>query len=268
MKPMSSFPVFKVIAIGVFLFLPAPILVVVLSSFAKTGYLTFPPKGVSLRWYEEFLASDAWLMALGISAVIAVFVAILTTALSFLAAFAATRREFRGKTLLNFVILSPLLFPHAAIAVALLGVLSWWSLSGSYAGIAIAHAILCIPFAYRPILNSMQGFDLAYEEAGMMLGATPMQVFRKVTLPILRPGITTALIFSFIISFDEATVTVFLLGPDVITLPTRIFSEIQESGSPVVAAISSALVILSILIVYALKRLVGLEFFVSSRSGT
>jgi putative spermidine/putrescine transport system permease protein len=268
LNPFSSFALFKTIALGVFLFLPAPIFIVVLSSFAKTGYLTFPPKGLSLRWYEEFLASDAWLTALAISTVIAVFVAILTTTLSFLAAFAAIRREFRGKALLNIMILSPLLFPHAAIAVALLGVLSWWSLSGSYVGIAVAHAILCVPFAYQPILNSMRGFDLAYEEAGMMLGATPIQVFRKVTLPVLRPGITTALIFSFIISFDEATVTVFLLGPDVVTLPTRIFSEIQESGSPVVAAISSFLVVLSIIIVYLLKRMVGLEFFVSSRGRT
>lgn len=265
MKPMPKFPLFKTIACGVFLFLPAPILVVVLSSFAKTGYLTFPPKGLSLRWYEEFLASGAWLQALAISTFIAIFVALLTTLASFMAAFAATRRDFRGKGALNLLILSPLLFPHAAIAVALLGVLSWWSLSGSYIGIALAHAILCIPFAYRPILNSMQGFDMAYEEVGMMLGATPLQVFSRITLPLLRPGITTALIFSFIISFDEATVTVFLLGPDVITLPTRIFTHIQESGSPVVAAISSFLVVLSIFIVYLLKRLVGLELFISSR---
>ncbi|HEY0296681.1 MAG TPA: ABC transporter permease [Bordetella sp.] len=254
----------RVLLVLIFAFLPAPIVVVVLSSFSPTGYLTFPPKGISLRWYEEFLSSGDWLHALAISAVLAVAVAVVTTALGFMAGLATSRVKFPGRGAFGLLMLSPLLFPHAAIAVALLGILSWRNAVGTYQGIFLAHAILCMPFAYRPLLNSMRKLDLAMEEAAMMLGATPSQIFRLVTLPLLKPGLVTALLFSFIISFDEVTVTAFLLGPHVTTLPTRIFSFVQESASPVIAAISTFLVIFTLLIVVLLDRLVGIELFVET----
>lgn len=251
----------RILVVLIFLFLPAPILIVIASSFSESGYLSFPPGALSLRWYEEFFASSTWLQALWISALIAIAVALLTTLLSFLAGLAATRIKFLGRNFFNFLMLSPLLFPHAAIGVALIGILAKADALGTYAGILLAHAILCVPFAYRPMVNSMMKLDHALEEAAMMLGARPMEVFRKITIPLLKPGFITALLFSFIISFDEVTVTVFLLGPDTITLPTRIFIHIQESGSPVIAAISTFLVAITILIVVFLERVVGLEFF-------
>lgn len=248
--------------LAVFLFLPAPIVIVIISSFSRTGYLQFPPQDLSFRWYEEFLSSEVWLRALGVSFVLAVVVALATTILSFLAALAVTRLKFKGKSAFDVLMLSPLLFPHAAIGVALLGLLAAFGWIGHYAGLLLAHAILCMPFAYRPILNSMRKLDLSVEEAAMSLGAPPRYVFRTVTLPMLRPGLITALLFSFIISFDEVTVTIFLIGPDVVTLPSRIFTHIQESASPVIAAISSFLVGITVLLVIALQRFIGLELFV------
>ncbi|ANY18397.1 ABC transporter permease [Bordetella pseudohinzii] len=253
------------LAVGlVFAFLPAPIIIVVLSSFSPTGYLTFPPQGFSLRWYSEFLSSGAWLYALGVSALLAIIVALFTTLLSLMAGLATTRLRIKGQAAFGLLMLSPLLFPHAAIAVALLGVASFADAVGTYGAIFLAHAVLCMPFAYRPLLTSMRKLDLAMEEAAMMLGARPWQVFSMVTLPMLRPGIVTALLFSFIISFDEVTVTVFLLGPKVTTLPTQIFSHIQESASPVIAAISAFLVLLTLGIVALLNKLVGLELFIET----
>lgn len=249
---------------AVFLFLPAPILIVVASSFSRTGYLQFPPQALSWRWYAEFLGSEVWLRALAVSFVLALVVALVTTILSFGAALAVTRRRFRGRGAFDLLLLSPLLFPHAAIGVALLSLLAAWGLIGRYGGILLAHAILCLPFAYRPILNSMRKLDPSLEEAAMSLGGTPLHVFRTVTLPLLRPGLVTALLFSFIISFDEVTVTIFLIGPEVVTLPTRIFAHIQESASPVVAAISSFLVAVTVVLVLALQRFVGLELFVEA----
>ncbi len=249
---------------AVLVFLPAPILIVMASSVSRTGYLQFPPQGVSLRWYGEFLTDEVWLKALAVSVVIAVVTAIATTAISFLAALATTRRRFRGRAAFDLLMLSPLLFPHAAIGVALLSLLAGLGWIGRYPGILLAHAILCVPFAYRPIVNAMQKLDLAMEEAAMSLGATPLHVFRTVTLPLLRPGIVTALLFSFIISFDEVTVTIFLIGPDVVTLPTRVFAHIQESASPVVAAISGFLVVVTVMLVVLLQRFVGLELFVDA----
>jgi putative spermidine/putrescine transport system permease protein len=252
----------RILVTLVFIFLPAPILIVVLSSFSKTGYLTFPPSEFSLRWYAEFLHSKEWMTAMAISAVLALGVALLTTALSFMAGLAAVRLKFIGKGGFGLLILSPLLFPHAAIAIALLGTLSAHNANGTYLGIFISHAILCMPFAYRPLLNSIRKLDPAIEEAAMSLGARPAQVFWQIMIPLLKPGLITALLFSFIISFDEVTVTVFLLGPEVTTLPTKIFAHIQESASPVIAAISSFLVLITLTLVLVLDRLVGLELFV------
>ena len=249
---------------AVLLFLPAPIVIVVASSFSRTGYLQFPPQALSLRWYTQFLTDETWIRALGVSFAIALVVALLTTAISFLAALATTRRRFRGRDGFELLLLSPLLFPHAAIGVALLSLLSALGWIGRYPGILLAHIILCVPFAYRPIVNSLHKLDLALEEAAMTLGARPAYVFRTITLPLLRPGLVTALLFSFIISFDEVTVTIFLIGPEVITLPTRIFAHIQESASPVVAAISTFLVLVTIVLVVLLQRLVGLELFVEA----
>ena len=251
---------------AVLIFLPAPIVIVVASSFSRSGYLQFPPQSLSLRWYAQFLTDETWLRALAVSVAVAVIVAILTTLVSFLAALATTRRRFAGRGAFEVLLLSPLLFPHAAIGVALLSLLSSLGWIGRYPGILLAHVILCVPFAYRPIVNSMRKLDLALEEAAMSLGAPPVHVFRTVTLPLLRPGLVTALLFSFIISFDEVTVTIFLIGPEVITLPTRIFAHIQESASPVVAAISSVLVLVTIGLVVLLQRFVGLDLFVESET--
>ncbi|TCT02240.1 ABC transporter permease [Aquabacter spiritensis] len=248
----------------IFAFLPAPILVVIVSSFSRSGYLRFPPTEFSLRWYGEFLSSPIWLKALGTSTVLAVGVALATTAVAFLAAFATSRLRFPGKGSLELLLLSPLLFPHAAIGVALLGVVAALGWIGTFQAVALAHVILCIPFAYRPILNSMRKMDLALEEAAMSLGAEPAYVFRHVTLPLLRPGLVTALLFSFIISFDEVTVTLFLIGPSVSTLPTQVFAHILESADPVIAAISSFLVLVTVVLVALLDRFVGLELFVEA----
>lgn len=247
-----------------FIFLPLPILVVVISSFSRTGYLQFPPRELSWRWYAEFLGSDAWLRALGASTILALLAATAVTALATLAVLARTRMRVPGAGAFDTLMLSPLLLPHAAIGVALLTVLTALGWVGAYPGLLLAHAILCLPFAYRPLLNAARRIDLSLEEAAMNLGAEPWTVFRTVTLPLLRPGMVAAFLFSFIISFDEVGVTLFLVGPNVTTLPVRVFTEIQESGSPVVAAVSTCLVAVTVALFLLVDRLVGLRLFVSA----
>ncbi len=259
--------VYRAWLVAGFVFLPLPIVVVVLSSFSRTGYLQFPPRGMSLRWYGEFLTSGAWLHALGVSALLALAAAVVVTALALLAVLARTRLRVPGAGLFDLLMLSPLLLPHAAIGLALLTVLGALGWVGAYPGLLLAHAILCVPFAYRPLLNAARRMDLSMEEAAMNLGAEPWFVFRAVTLPLLRPGIVAAFLFSFIISFDEVSVTLFLVGPDVTTLPVRVFTEIQESGSPVVAAISSFLVAVTIVLFVVVDRVVGLRLFVGAEAG-
>lgn len=252
----------RTVAVAVLLFLPAPIVIVVLASFSANGYLTVPPQPVTLRWYAEFLSSASWLSVLGTSALLALLAAIGSTAAALLAALAVHRRGFRGQHLFESAMLAPLVFPHAAIGVIMIAMLNDFGWLGTFAGLLLSHLILTIPYAYRPIVNGLRAIDADTEEAAMSLGARPLAVFLRVTLPALRPGLVTALLFSGILSFDEVTVTLFLIGPDVMTAPIKVFTELLESASPVVTAVSAGLVLFTVLMVLAVERLVGLRVFV------
>jgi putative spermidine/putrescine transport system permease protein len=244
-----------------FAFLPLPIVIVALSSVTETGYFTIPLEALSLRWYVEFFTDPHWIGLLLISAGIAIIVALISTILALMAALVLARHSFTGSSTYETLIMLPLVFPNAALGVAFLGLLALLGVGGTYIGIVLAHCIITLPFAYRPILNALRKLDPALQEASMILGATPAKTLWSVTLPLLRPGLITAFLFCFIVSFDEATITVFLIAPDVTTLPVRILTEIQESASPVIAAIATFLIVFTLILVFVLERTIGLELF-------
>lgn len=264
MKPGQA--VLTAFAVAAFAFILAPILVVVLASVTPRGYLEFPPQGLSLRWYAEVLTSWAWGRAFLVSVALATVAATATTFVCFLAALVTTRRKVPGKNLLEFLIQLPLLLPHAALAMALFSLILILGLRGSFPGLAVAHLILVMPFVYAPIVNGLRQHDLSIEEAAATLGADPITVFRKITLPMIRPALVSAFLFSFIVSFDEVTVSVFLIGVDITTLPVKILSDIQASASPAIAAVSTLLMGLTLAMVYIINRLVGIRLFVENRA--
>jgi putative spermidine/putrescine transport system permease protein len=246
------------------LILPAPLFIVAAISVSPDRYLAFPPTGVSLVWYLQFLASAQWMKALAISALLASVAAVISTAAATGAALALDRAHPRLRGIAETLILLPLIFPHAAIGVAMLGLLATTVyLKGTYLGIALVHVMLCGPFAYRPVVAALQKLDRSLAEAAMNLGADTAFTLTRVILPLLRPGIVTALLFTFIFSFDEATVTLFLAGPGVTTLPLEIFSHLEQNADPVVAAISTLLMLFTFSLVVVLQRTVGLQMFVS-----
>lgn len=245
---------------------PAPLFIIAAVSVTPDRFLAFPPTGFSLAWYERFLASADWMRAFGVSAAIAACAAIVSTAAATAAALALDGLGARKRGISETLILSPLIFPHAAIGVAMLGFLLALKLNGTAIGILLVHVILCVPFAYRPISVSLQKIEPSLIEAAMSLGHDSGQTFRRVTLPLLRPGIVTALLFTFIISFDEVTVTLFLISPDITTLPVKIYGHIRDSADPVVAAISTVLVLITLSLVLVLERTVGLQLFVNPES--
>ncbi|GGI27632.1 MULTISPECIES: ABC transporter permease [Bradyrhizobium] len=257
----------RIVAVLVLAFLLAPIVVVVLSSFFESGFIEVPLSQPSLKWYSQFFSSDEWILTAADSVVIAFVVAVASTALALTTALVTARRHFWGRASFEFMILVPLVLPHAAMGVVMLTVIGSLGWNGTYSGIVLAHTILALPFAYRPILNNMRSLEKDVEEAAMNLGATPVVMFFKVILPLMRPGIVTALIFSFIISFDESTVTLFLIGPDATTLPVKIFAAIQEDASPIISAISTMLIGATVFVLIAVQRLVGLEAFAEAEGG-
>jgi putative spermidine/putrescine transport system permease protein len=257
----TALPV-RALAILLLILLPAPLVVVVGSSFSPLAVLGFPPPGFSLRWYAEFLSSPQWLVAFGVSTAIALASAALTTVAALGAALALQGVSPRLRSIAETAILAPLLFPHAALGIGFLGWLILAHLNGTAWGILIAHLILCAPFAYRPIAVSLAQIDRSLPEAAAILGAEAGQTFRRVTLPLLRPGISASLLFAFIISFDEVTVTMFLVGPELTTLPVNIYARLNDSADPVVAAISSILIMLTAGLVLLIDRIAGLRIFI------
>lgn len=246
----------------VLLFLPAPLIFVVWVSFSGDNYLIVPPSEYSLRWYVEFIGSAKWLNSLGISTLLAVVVAVATTAISLFAALAVEKVNRASRATFELLVLLPLIFPHAAMAIALRAVNMDLQINATFIGVTIAHVILCGPFSYRPIAVNLRKLDPALREAAMSLGAGPVYTLRKVVLPHLRPGIVTSLWFSFIISFDEVNVTMFLVGTQFSTLPVQIYSHLADSADPVVASISTFLIFVTVALVILLQRTVGLQIFV------
>jgi len=244
-------------------FLALPLVVVAVSSFSSAGYMQFPPSAFSLRWYAAFLSDAHWIGPLIASALLATLSAAVVCLFALAAALARCRLPLPAGAFFDLLMLSPLFVPHAAAALGLWIILVSLGWLGTWSGLALTHAIVCFPFAYRPIYSAVSGLDIAMEEAALSLGAAPGKVLFSVTLPLLRPGLAAAFLFSFIISFDEVSVTMFLVGPDVTTLPVKVFTEIQENGSPVVAAISSFLMATTAIAVLILDRYVGVGFFVS-----
>lgn len=252
----------RVLATLVLIFLPAPLIIVIGASFSPRAVLAFPPPGLSLRWYQTVLADHEWIMAFAASAGIALVAAIATTIAALGAALALERSSARVRSAAETLILAPLLFPHAALGIAFLSWLVALQANGTMIGVLVSHVVLCAPFAYRPIAVSLHQIDRSVSEASLILGASPFQTITKILIPMLRPGLSAALLFSFIISFDEVTVTMFLTGPDFSTLPVKIYGHLADSADPVVAAISTILIAITGGLIILVDRVVGLGIFV------
>ena len=239
----------RLLGIALLLTLPAPIVIVAGASFNGGGYIQFPPDSYSLRWYVETFTDPRWPQAFAVSLGIAAATAVIISAVNFMAAYYVVRY-------------APLFFPHAAMGVAMVSMVGQFGLLGTAPGIILAHLVITLPFSYRPIHIAMRGIDPDLIRAANVMGASEWQALKDVVLPLCRSGILTSLLFAGIISFDEVTVTMFLIGPNITTLPVQIFSFVQDSASPVLAAISTISVLVTFIAVLVLDRYAGLTFFV------
>lgn len=247
---------------AIVLFFLTPLLVIVVVSFTPGSFFRFPPGGLSLRWYADVLTDTDWLWTFLVSAVIAAVVAVVTSLASAMAVIALHgRRSRRLRRLVGIAAGLPLLLPHVSIGIAFFAMAAQLGLPASYLMIAVAHGVLAVPFAYRPILSSFDSLDAALFDAAAILGARPGFSFWHVQLPSLRPGMLVAAIFTFVASFDETTVTMFLVGPGVTTLPVRVLNELQENASPAVAAVSTVMIVITIASLGLIERVSGLTVF-------
>nr|WP_312973143.1 ABC transporter permease [Pseudomonas sp.] len=241
----------------VLLFLVLPILVIVPLSFNSGTFLIYPMQGFSMRWYEDFFGSAGWMRALKNSMIIAPAATILAMILGTLAAIGLTRSDFRGKALVMSLLISPMVVPVVIVGVASYLFFAPLGLANGYLSLIVVHAVLGVPFVIITVSATLQGFNYNLVRAAASLGASPITAFRRVTLPLIAPGVISGALFAFATSFDEVVVTLFLAGPEQVTLPRQMFSGIRENLSPTIAAAATLLIGFSILLLLTLEWLRG-----------
>ena len=267
---------YKAICAAIFIFLIAPILIVIPLSFNAEPYFTFTekmlsfdPEGYSLRWYDmlltfgmqapdaprdwswwrDVLANAIWFDVAWNSIIIGFFSTILATGLGTLAALGLSRSEMPWRRSIMAVLISPMIVPIIITATGLFFFYSKieiqkWGVP--YLGIILAHATLGIPFVIITVTATLSGFDHSLSRAAASLGANPRTTFFKVIMPLILPGVVSGALFAFVTSFDEVVMVLFIAGHDEQTIPRQMWNGIREQISPAILAVATILVVVSI----------------------
>ncbi|MGB0467332.1 MAG: ABC transporter permease [Pontibacterium sp.] len=239
----------------ILLFLLLPILVIIPLSFSADSFLSYPLPGYSMRWYEEVLNSPAWNAAIKNSMIVGICSTLLATVLGTLAAMGMTLSDFRGKSIVMAVMISPMVVPLIISALGLYFFFARVGLNATYTGLILAHTALGAPFVIITVTATLKGFDTNLMRAGASLGAHPSQVFFKIVLPLILPGVISGALFCFATSFDEVVVALFTAGPEQRTLPRQMFDGIRENITPAITAVATLLTLFSLALLSVLEWL-------------
>ena len=240
-------------------FVLAPIVIVCAVAFTPEGFLSFPTRGLSLRWFRTILDYPEFIRAFRDSVWLAALSSTLAIGLAVPAALGIVRHRFPGREAMTALFMSPLMVPHVVLGIAFLRFFSQIGLNGTFLGLVLSHIIVILPFALRLVLAASYGMDRRIEHAAVSLGASAPTVFRRVTLPLILPGVVSGWMLAFINSFDEVTMTVFIASPSTTTLPVRMFLYIQDNIDPLVTSVSACLIAMTIVVMIVLDRLYGLD---------
>lgn len=234
-----------VLACLVYAYLVVPSLVVMPISLSEAGEFTLDKARLSLNLFRQFFGSEAWLAALWNSLQVATAASILATLIGIPAAYAFARGRFFGRSTVQMLVISPMFVPVIVIALGLYFLAAATGQQGRFSTLVLAHAMYGLPFVVMLVLSGMTQVDPALEKAAMLMGASPARVFLQVVLPQLKIPIFAGFLFAFLASFDEVVIAWFLNGPTTITLPVKMYSSIMWENTPVIAAVSTMLTLLS-----------------------
>lgn len=225
-------------------FLALPTFFVIPVSFTTSTFLDFPPRGFTLRWYGEFLQSNAWMSASLRSIYIALIVAVVAMLLGGAAAFVLGREQFAGKKLLMALVLSPLILPRMVIAVALFYLLARIHVAGTDLALVIGHTVIAFPYVVITVMVGLQTYNRQFDRAAAILGANAGRTLIHVTLPLIKGSIIAAGIFAFMTSFDDLNIALFLTGGEQNTLPKQMWSAMVLQATPILGVASTLLLLL------------------------
>jgi spermidine/putrescine transport system permease protein len=246
MKIISGWSLIRFYTILVYVFMFAPIIAVIILSFNPEQFGSFPMKGFSFKWYIKLAQNKPILLAFRNSLVLGSLTAVLVTAIGIPAAMAFIRYDFPGKNTLNTLLLTPIMIPEVILGVALLLFIRWLQQPKSFLLLLIGHVVITLPYVLLVVQARLVGIKREYEEAALSLGASPLQTFKEITLPLLTPAILAGMLFSFTISFDDVTATLFWATARMQTVPVKIFGMLRNSVSPEINALGTVMIVLTI----------------------
>ena len=248
----------------VFFFLIAPLFVILPLSFNAEQYIHFSekmlaldPEGFSLRWYEDMIygTKNPWGLATKNSLIIAFFATIGSTLLGTVAALGLSSRHMPYKAAFMALLISPMIVPLIISGTAIFFFMAKVGLAATHTGIIIAHIILGTPFVVITVTATLTGFDHSVTSAAASLGSNPVNTFRKITLPLIMPGVISGALFAFVTSFDEVIVVLFLAGLENTTIPIQMWVGLREQLSPTILAVATCLIVMSTLILVSAELL-------------
>ena len=253
---------FIAICAAVFLFLIAPLIVIIPLSFNSLPYFTFTEEmlalereAFSMRWYEDFWSREIWRRSIVNSLFIAVCSTVLATALGTVAALGLSRPHMPFRAFIMGLLISPVIVPLVITAAGIFFFYARIGLTGTYLGIILAHTALGTPFVVITVTATLIGFDHSMTRAAAMCGADPMRVFLKVVMPLILPGVIAGALFAFVTSFDEVVVVLFVASVEQQTIPRQMWAGIREEISPTILAVATLLIVFSVAVMTTIELL-------------
>lgn len=248
-----------VISILVFAFLFIPLIIIAVTAFGSESTITFPIHGFSLQWFVNVFESESFMSSLALSGEIALLATLLALLVGVPAAYSLARYSVIGKKFLKSFFLSPTIIPGIVVGYALYQYVVLTLNFPVFESLLLGHFLVVLPYVIRIVGSSLDQFDFAIEEAALSLGCQKGQAFFKVVLPNITSGISAAFMLSFINSFNNIPVSMFLTGPGVTTLPTTLMNYIEYNYDPTVSAVSVLLMVATIVIMFIVEKTLGIS---------
>lgn len=240
-------------------FILIPVVVIFISSFSELRYISFPPQGFTFAWYIQAIQRHEFLESFQFSLGIAALTTVSSLVIGTLTCFAMRFLPVRARAIAFSVVLSPLVLPGVVLGISLLQYFSLAGMGVSLKTLVIGHTVIAIPYVVRMVSDSLSSLPRNLEWAATSLGASPIETAFRVILPCIKPGLIGGAIFAFIISFENVTISVFLASPQITTLPVRIFGYTEQAIETWLIAICSMTIIFTILIIWIIQKIVGLQ---------